>query len=194
MFTGIIKSKGKIVSVKGEKNQKELSLESFKDIFKDEGIGSSIAVDGICLTITNLKGRKASFDLMNETVKLTNLKNAKTGNEVNLEPSLKFGDSLDGHLVQGHIDTTGEVLSFSKGKTQSILRIKCHQKFKKFLVIKGSIAINGVSLTISNLKENFFKVSLVAHTLKNTNLSNLKKGSIVNIEFDMIAKYIRNGN
>lgn len=194
MFTGIIKSKGKILSVKDKKNQKELIVEAVKNIFKGLKVGSSIAVDGVCLTITKSKSKKAYFDLMNETIKLTNLKNAKTGTPINLEPAIKFGDSLDGHLVQGHIDTTGEVLSLTKNKNESILRIEYPKKFKKFLVLKGSIAVNGVSLTISSLKENFFEVNLVKHTLENTTLSILKKGSIVNIEFDMIVKYIKNEN
>jgi riboflavin synthase len=190
MFTGIIKSKGKIVEIKRSKDETEIVIES-DEIFENKEIGNSIAVDGVCLTITKIDGKKAHFNLMNETLKATKLKNAKKNNEVNLEPALSFGEGLDGHLVQGHIDNTGEVTEIRKEKGQTVLRLSFPKEFRKYLSLKGSITINGVSLTISYLDDNSLEVCLVEHTSKITTLSTLKKGDEVNLEFDAIAKYIK---
>jgi riboflavin synthase len=189
MFTGIIQTKGKITAITSTKEETEIIIEA-EEIFNNKKIGSSIAVDGVCLTVTKIEGNKAHFNLMNTTLEATKLKDAKEGTEVNLEPPLSFGQGLDGHLVQGHVDGTGEILEISKESKQTILELSCPEEFKKYLASKGSITINGVSLTISQIHEDSFEVSLVNHTLSITNLADLKKGDKVNLEFDAIAKYI----
>lgn len=188
MFTGIVKEKGKVLETLKKSGKIYLTIET-KDILKKKKIGQSISVNGICLTIKKIDRKKALFEIMKETFDVTNLKNIKKGDRVNLEPALLLGESIDGHLVQGHIDCTGKVLKIQKEKSQKALKISFPKKYSKLLVLKGSIAINGVSLTISFLKKDFFEVCLVSHTLKTTNLSDLKKNDIVNMEFDIVAKY-----
>jgi riboflavin synthase len=189
MFTGIIQTKGKITKIISTDKETELSIEA-DDIFYNKKIGSSIAVDGVCLTITKTEENKAYFNLMTTTLDATKLKDAKEGMEVNLEPPLSFGQGLDGHLVQGHIDGTGEILEVRTEDKQTILKLSCPEEFRKYLAPKGSITINGVSLTISSIDQSTFEVSLVKHTLKTTTLTDLNKGDKVNLEFDAIAKYI----
>lgn len=188
MFTGIVKEKGKVLKTLKKSGKIYLTIGA-KDILKRKKIGQSISVNGICLTIKKIESKKVLFEIMEETFDVTNLKNIKKGDYVNLEPALLLGESIDGHLVQGHVDCTGKVLKIQKEKSQKTLQISFPEKHSKLLVTKGSIAINGVSLTISSLKKDFFEVCLVSHTLKTTNLSELKKNDIVNIEFDIIAKY-----
>lgn len=174
MFTGIIKSIG-IVKKFSNNNLKiahDLKLSK----------GDSISVNGICLTAKD----DLSFDIMEETFDRTNLGLLKKGHKVNLEPALLFNGKVDGHLVLGHVDFVGEVLGFEK----NILRIGFPVGYGKFFAIKGSSAVNGVSLTISALGSDYFEVSLVDFTLKNTNLGELKKDDKVNVEVDMIARYL----
>jgi len=188
MFTGIVKEKGNVLEIAKKSGKIYLTIKT-KDILKKKKIGQSISVDGICLTIKEIDRKTALFEIMKETFDITNLKNTKKGDHVNLEPALLLGESIDGHLVQGHIDCTGKILEIRKEKSQKTLRISFPRKYTKFLVRKGSIAVNGISLTISSLRKDSFKVCLVSHTLKTTNLSDLKKNDIVNIEFDIVAKY-----
>lgn len=188
MFTGIVKEKGEVLETLKKSGKIHLTIET-KDILKKKKIGQSISVNGICLTIKKIDRKKALFEIMKETFDVTNLKNIKKGGRVNLEPALLLGESIDGHLVQGHIDCTGKVLKIQKEKSQKALKISFPKKYSKFLVLKGSIAVNGVSLTISSLKKDSFTICLVSHTLKTTNLSDLKKNDIVNLEFDIISKY-----
>lgn len=188
MFTGIVKEKGKILEIAKKSGKIHLKI-STKDVLKKKKIGQSISVNGICLTIKEIDRKTALFEIMKETFDLTNLKNIKKGDYVNLEPALLLGESIDGHLVQGHIDCTGKVIETKREKSQKTLRISFPKKYSKLLVLKGSIAVNGVSLTISSLKKDSFTICLVSHTLKTTNLSDLKKNDIVNLEFDIIAKY-----
>ena len=190
MFTGIIQETGEIKKIIRDEKQTTLVIEA-KEIFDNKKIGSSIAVDGVCLTIIKKTTNSAEFNLMNTTLEATKLKDIKEGNSVNLEPPLTFGQSLDGHLVQGHVDSTGEILSIKKTETQTVLKISYPPQYKALLSEKGSITINGVSLTISNLNKDALEVSLVDHTLKITNLSGVKIGDKVNLEFDAIAKYIK---
>jgi riboflavin synthase len=190
MFTGIIQTIGKIKKLEDDSKTTTLIIEA-KDIFKNKRIGSSIAVDGVCLTIVKKTTNSAEFNLMNTTLQATKLKDVKEGDTVNLEPSLTFGQGLDGHLVQGHIDTTGEVIDVNKSSTQTVLHITYPKSFRQLLSNKGSVTLNGVSLTVSNLNPDFFEVSLVDHTLEITNLSEVKVGDKVNIEFDAIAKYLK---
>ena len=197
MFTGIIKSKGRITDLKKFKKENVLKIEPIEpneNIFEDLKIGASVSVDGICLTIREKEGKKAVFNVMEETVNLTNLKfaeeNAQENKELNLEPAMKVGDSLDGHIIQGHIDATGKVVSVKEEPNQTTIKFAHPKEFAKHLALKGSITINGVSLTIAYLDMDTFDVCLVKHTLENTNLSKLKEGDIVNLEFDAISKYL----
>ena len=169
MFTGIVKNKGKIEKIV-KKNGRTFITISATNILKNKKIGQSVSVNGACLTIKKISGKKAEFEIMEKTLTATNFKNLKKEDTVNLEPAMVLGESFDGHIVQGHIDCTGKILDMQKEKSQKILRISFHKKYSKLLRQKGSIAVNGVSLTISKLGKSFFEVCLVAHTLKTTNL------------------------
>lgn len=190
MFTGIIQEVGKILKIAEKTNATTFFIQS-KTAIKKKKTGQSIAINGICVTITSLSRKSFTFDAMPETLHRTNLKHAKINDKVNLEPAMTLNQSIDGHLVQGHVDAKGEITKFSKTKNGSILRIKFPKQIAAYLSFKGSITVNGVSLTISDLQTDFFEVDLIPHTLKNTNLSNLKKGDKVNIETDFIAKHIK---
>jgi len=185
MFTGIIKEVGTVSEIASKKDTRVLIIKT-KKIHKNKKRGQSISVNGVCLTISNLTKNTISFDIMEETIKLTNLKNFKKGTKVNLESSIKIGEEIDGHIVQGHIDCTSKVI----GKTKEGLRFEIPKNTSKYIALKGSIAINGVSLTISHIEEDSFEVCLVKHTIENTNLSKLRKGDLVNIEFDPLIKYL----
>jgi riboflavin synthase len=158
------------------------------DIAKPENLklkkGDSINIDGVCSTVINSQKNIFQVEYMSETIRIT--KPLKTGDLVNIEPSLKIGDLLGGHLVSGHVDCTGIVKNIQKEK----VTISFPKEFSKYVIHKGSIAVNGISLTCYDFHRNTFKVSLIPYTLKYTNLSQLKKGSKVNLEFDQIAKYV----
>ena len=191
MFNGIIHNTGKVEKIiKGKK-----SLEFFIKTqlsFKKKEIGSSICCNGACLTLTNVKKNLISFYLSNETLRKTNFKYIKMGNIINIEKSLSFGKKISGHYVQGHSDTTGKILKILVLDKTWLVRLKIEKSFSKFLIEKGSIAVNGVSLTISKVKKNEFEVNIIPHTLKLTNLLKLKKNDYVNVEFDIFSKYLVN--
>ena len=189
MFNGIIKNTGKIIRIKKDKNNCSLTLLSKMKISKDE-IGSSISCSGACLTLEKFEKNMIKFYISKETLDKTTFKNAKKGDLINLEKSLKYGDRLSGHFVQGHVDTTAKIQKiFIKDKTW-IINLMVSKNFSKYLIAKGSIAINGVSLTISKKIKNQFEINIIPHTLKLTNLKRLKKKDLVNIEFDIFSKYL----
>jgi riboflavin synthase len=192
MFTGIIKNTGIIKELQKKNNGYYLSVISNLSFTKKD-IGTSIACSGVCLTLTkiikNKKRNELFFYLSNHTVITSAFKHLKPGDVINLEKSLKYGDEFAGHFVQGHVDTTIKVLSINSNNKKSwIIIFNIPKKFKKFLIEKGSIAINGVSLTIAKIFPNKFKVVIIPHTLQNTNLLKLKKNNYVNVEIDLIAK------
>ena len=187
MFNGIIKNLGEITSIKKNKNSYIIGITSNLKVTK-KMIGSSISCDGVCLTLYSFK-KRIVFYLSNETIKRSNF-SKKIGDKINIEKSLRHGDELSGHYVQGHIDTVGKIKNISISDKTWILRINIDNKFKRFIVEKASIHINGVSLTISKKLKESFEISLIPHTLKLTNLQNLKIGDFVNIEFDIFGKYI----
>ncbi len=189
MFTGIIKEIGKVKKIEKAKKFWKFTVET-KEILKDKNIGESISINGACVTITTIEKNIFTFDVIPETLEITNLKDLKESDFVNLEPALRLHQSLDGHLVQGHVDTTGKVIDLQEKDNKVILSIKFPAEIAKYLAFKGSITINGVSLTISDLKETTLSVELIPHTLENTNLKNLKKDDLVNIETDLIAKHL----
>ena len=191
MFSGIITHTGNIKKLYRKKNNCILTLESSMK-FKKEDIGSSISCSGTCLTLEKFDKNISQFFISKETLKRTIFKHAKKGDIVNLEKSMKFGNRISGHFVQGHVDLTSTVNKISYLGKSCLINFKLLNKYKKYLVEKGSIAVNGVSLTISKILKNSFQISIVPHTLKLTNLVKLKTNDRVNIEFDVLGKYIKN--
>ena len=195
MFNGIVYNQGLIKSIR--KNPKYVSgsrvIEISSNIsFKKSDIGESVCCDGVCLTLIRIKKKSFLFYLSKETLNRSNFKNAKVGKYINIEKSLYYGKKISGHYVQGHVDTTSVVQNIKIIDRSWNVIFKLKKKYKKFIVEKGSISINGVSLTISKIKANSFHITIIPHTLKLTNLIKLKVGDKVNIEFDMIGKYLKN--
>lgn len=199
MFTGIIETTGKIISLKKEKSNLNIGIKS--SIAKELSIGQSVSHNGVCLTVEKIlpKEKKYFTTAVKETLSKTNLGKLKIGDEINLERSLKVGDRLDGHFVQGHIDTTAICTEIKKQKGSWLFQFKIqNSKFKSLIIEKGSICINGVSLTVVDVspfggdKEGVsFSVAIIPHTFSRTNFSSMKKGDTVNVEFDVLGKYIQ---
>ena len=160
------------------------------DTLNDVTIGDSIAIDGICLTVTSIKKNMYSFDLSFQTLNKTAFKNYKNGKTVNMEKALTLNSPLDGHIVQGHVDEAGKVKSLIRRDIAWQIEIEVSKESEPFLIPSGSISVNGVSLTIANSKRNTFTLVIIPHSFKETNLSDLKVGDMVNIEYDFIAKYL----
>lgn len=190
MFTGIVEKTGEIQKISNGKNTKIFVVKA-GSVLKTKKIGQSISVNGVCVTITAIKNGSFTFDAMPETLEKTNLGKLKINDIVNLEPALKLNGELDGHFVQGHVDAQGKVVSLKKEKKHMILTIEFPKEISQYLAFKGSIAINGVSLTVSRLESKTFSVDLIPHTLAKTNLGKLKKGDKVNLEADVIARYLK---
>ena len=189
MFTGIIKKKGKVVSIVKKNRGYELKINS-NLVFSKKNIGTSISINGVCLTLTKFLNKNLFFFISYSTFQITNFKYLKKNSSVNLEKSLKFGDEIAGHFVQGHIDTVGKVISLKKLKKTWTILIKVEPKFSRFLINKGSVTINGISLTIVKALKNQFTLVVIPHTLKLTNIISLKIGDVVNVEFDIVIKYL----
>lgn len=185
MFTGLIE---KVSTVKEFKLTSNGARISFVADFDNVKIGDSIAINGVCLTMTSINGNLFSADVMKETLAVSNLKNLKPQDEINLERAMKLSSRLDGHIVSGHIDTTASVKNIIQDGFSKRISFNCDTNL---IIKKGSVAINGVSLTVSSVEDGFFEVSLIPETIRNTNLKNLKIGDIVNIEYDLFAKYIQ---
>lgn len=188
MFTGIIKKVSTVEKVFQEKE----SL--FVQIKKPQGwkvwLGQSIAINGVCSTVKKLGKSSFVVEYMPETIKKTTVGKYRKGTLVNLETSLKLNDLLDGHLVQGHVDTTGKILAVKKVQESIVLKIVIPLALMKFVADKGSVAVDGISLTVVATGKNWLTVSLVSFTLENTNLGKIKVGDEVNIETDVLAKYL----
>tara|TARA_B100000214_G_scaffold293469_1_gene223184 strand:- start:33 stop:632 length:600 start_codon:yes stop_codon:yes gene_type:complete len=195
MFNGIVYNQGIIKNIKSNPKyvKGSLVIEISSNIsFKKKDIGESVCCDGVCLTLIRIKEKSFLFYLSKETLKRSNFKNAKIGKFINIEKSLYHGKKISGHYIQGHVDTTSKVLSIKIIDKSWIVNFVLSKKYHKFIVEKGSISINGVSLTVSKVRKNSFEITIIPHTLKLTNLINLKKGDLVNIEFDMVGKYLNN--
>ena len=160
--------------------------------FKKTDIGESVCCDGVCLTLIRIKKKSFLFYLSKETLNRSNFKNIKVGKKINIEKSLYHGKKISGHYIQGHVDTTARVKTIKIIDKSWNVNFLLNANYKKFIVEKGSISINGVSLTVSKVKKNSFQITIIPHTLKLTNLINLKIGDKVNIEFDMVGKYLNN--
>ena len=189
MFNGIIFNKGKVYKIRKHKDGINLFVKSLIKIPKNN-LGISIACDGVCLTLTSYKNKIIEFYLSKETLNKSKFKTIKIGDNVNLELPLKYGQKISGHICQGHVDTVGRLIKIKKSDKSKILEFTIPKNFKKNLVEKASISINGISLTISKIKKNSFEVWVIPHTLKLTNFFNIKKNDIVNIEIDILSKYI----
>lgn len=189
MFSGIVEAKAKVVDFKPRGNIFELTVYKPKE-FDDLKIGDSIAVNGVCLTVERFDSHIIQFAVADETLKVTEWDTQLTSqNELNLERSLKFGDRIHGHVVQGHVDAMGEVLEFQKSNESAILQILLPKTLLPLVWKKGSLAINGVSLTINEVQQNRASFCLVPETLKRTNLSDLKPGQKITLEADTLARF-----
>jgi len=190
MFNGIIFYTGTIKSIKKERKSSLISIKSNLKV-GNKDIGSSICCNGVCLTLSKIKSGLIFFYISSETLKRSTFNNVKIGQIVNLEKSLVFGQKISGHFVQGHVDTVARIKKISFIDKSWFLRLRLIKKsLNKFLEEKASITINGVSLTISKVSKDHFDLNIIPHTLKLTNLKNLKTNDIVNVELDIFGKYI----
>lgn len=190
MFTGIIKSIGVITDIQKKEAVLEVSIQAnFKSKHLNEG--DSVNVDGICSTIIFRDNDILKFQYMPETIKKTSVSSWGKGKKVNLEPSLSLNDPISGHFVMGHVDAVGTIKAIANNKNTKEFEIAYPEKLKKFIALKGSIAIDGISLTVSLIKPKTFIVSIIPHTLANTTLNQKKEGDNVNIEIDMISRYLK---
>ena len=191
MFNGIIFNKGLITRI--SKRSKGINIFIKSDLnLSNKDLGVSVACDGVCLTLIAIKKRIMEFYLSNETVKRSKFKFLKVKDLINLELPLKYGQKISGHICQGHVDTVAVVKKIVRQNKSFLFDFKINSNFKKFLVDKASILVNGVSLTISKITHNGFQVWIIPHTTKLTNISYLKSNDLVNIEIDILSKYVKN--
>ncbi len=188
MFTGIIEGLGTVLFLEKEKTNIHLTVESA--ISKELKIDQSIAHNGVCLTVVAKTEHQHTVTIIDETVIKTNFSNLKVGNSLNLERCLKVGSRLDGHMVQGHVDEVATCMEVLEDKGSWRYVFKGTEQVKNLVVNKGSICINGVSLTVVNTKETIFEVAIIPYTYENTTFKEIKAGDLVNIEYDIIGKYI----
>lgn len=189
MFTGIIEEVGRVYAIKRGAKSSVLSIEADL-IFEDLKIGDSVSTNGVCLTVAKIDNKHFTVDVMNETWRCSSLGQLKHGDLVNLERAMPLNGRFGGHIVSGHIDGTGKIISIKKDDNAIWYTIQTEPKIMRYIVEKGSIAIDGISLTVAKVKEACFSVSIIPHTLKATCLSQKVIGSSVNLENDLIGKYI----
>ena len=190
MFNGIIFNKGTVAKIEKRKKGINLFLQSSIKLSKKD-LGVSISCDGVCLTLISCKNKIIEFYLSNETLNKSKFKNVKLKDKINLELPLKFGQNISGHICQGHVDTVCKVKQVRKIDKSLVFEFIISKEFKKLLVEKASILINGVSLTISKIKKESFEIWVIPHTLKLTNLSNIVQNDLVNVEIDILSKYTK---
>ena len=184
MFSGIVQTVGKIESIKDKNHIKTIRIETHGDYLEDIAIGQSVSVDGVCLSLVKKNNEYCEFEAVEETINRTTLGSYKQGSKVNLEKSLKFGDTVGGHFVSGHIHTRGRIVEVELvGESKNIL-VEIEEKWIKYLTEKGYISVNGASITIGKVSKNTFYVHLIPETLKTTNLDELIYDNYVNLEFD----------
>jgi riboflavin synthase len=189
MFTGIVQGTGEIL-IKDQGPKGATFEVNVGGLLSELKLGDSISIDGVCLTVAEKKEQAVALEATPETLKLTNLGQRSEGDRVNLETAAKLSDFLGGHLVQGHVDGTGEVLSITGEGNSQIFRISVAKGVLRYCTFKGSVTVNGVSLTISALDSDSFEITLIPHTLKVTNFKDLQVGSVVNLEADVVSKYV----
>ena len=191
MFNGIIFNKGFIKKI--FKRSKGLNIFIKSDIkLSKKDIGVSISCDGVCLTLITIKNKIMEFYLSNETIERSKFKYLKINEQINLELPLKYGQKISGHICQGHVDTIGNVISVKKIDKSYLFDFEIPLKERKNIIEKASICVNGISLTISKVTKKGFQIWVIPHTFKLTNLSKLQKDSLVNIEIDILSKYVKN--
>lgn len=188
MFTGLVEETGEVLSFHAQPESWRLKLRG-KLVSEDVQIGDSIAVNGCCLSVTETSKHTLVFDVLEETRLVTNLKDVDLGSKVNLERSLRHDGRVGGHFVTGHVDCVGKIKEIRHKGRDVLLRIEAPKPFRKYLVYKGCIAVDGISLTIAEVSEQTISIWLIPHTLEMTNLGGREKGEAVNLEFDLLAKY-----
>lgn len=189
MFTGIIEELGIIKTFKKDSNGATIEVECHK-VLEDSKLGDSISINGVCQTVINMTSDSFSARVSDETLAVTTFKDLKSGDSVNLERALTLNSRLGGHIVSGHVDCIGKFVEIEKLTDFYNLKFEIPQAQEKYLVYKGSITINGISLTVAKLERNTFEVAIIPHTYSNTNLKDLSIGDFVNIETDILGKYV----
>jgi len=189
MFTGLIEEVGRVASVTIDGERARLLIEA-PTVVTDLPLGASVAVDGVCVTATDVTATAFAVDLMRETLRVTALGHLAVDVRVNLERAMRVGDRLGGHLVQGHVDAIGEVVGVEDVPGTRTVRVRVPRDLTRYLVVKGSICVAGVSLTVAGIEDDVVSIGLIPHTLAWTNLGDLVPGSTVNLEVDVVAKYV----
>ena len=190
MFTGIIKAKGTIRAMEQRGGDVRLAVRSAGLAWGDYEVGESIAVNGVCLTAVALHEDGFDTDVSNETLEVTALGSLAVGSEVNLEPSLSLGERLGGHLVSGHVDCTGKVVARAADARSIRLRIEIPEAYQRYVAKKGSVCVDGVSLTVNEVSGNAFELNIIPHTAEVTIMGAYAEGTVVNIEVDLLARYL----
>jgi riboflavin synthase len=189
MFTGIIEETGVVEKIKSLGEGREITVSAIA-VLKDINEGDSINLNGACQTVTRFSNKSFTVIAVEETIKKTNLGQLIKGEKVNLESSLTMNKKLGGHFVLGHVDTTGKILSIKKNPASYIVEVSYPKEFSKYIIHVGSICIEGISLTIAGFNDRFITLSIIPHTWSHTNLESKKNGSVVNLEFDVLGKYV----
>ncbi|MCZ6463018.1 MAG: riboflavin synthase [Proteobacteria bacterium] len=190
MFTGIVERVGVVAAIEAKPDSARISIEA-AELAAEVGLGDSVAVNGACLTVAERDGARIAFDAVRETLERTNLSDLEPGSPVNLERALRAGGRLDGHMVQGHVDTTGRVDRVEQSGDDVVFAVACEPDFAELLVEKGSVAIDGVSLTVVAVEKQGFDVVLIPYTLRETTLGKRKSGERLNLEADILGKYVK---
>ena len=191
MFNGIIFSQGVVTKIVKRKKGNNIFIKSDLKL-NNNNLGVSVACDGVCLTLISINKSIAEFYLSNETIRRSKFKFLKIKDKINLELPLKYGHKISGHICQGHIDTVGKIIMLKKIDKSYLFEFEIIKKERKNLIEKASICVNGISLTISKVTKKGFQIWVIPHTFKLTNLSTLNKTNLVNIEIDILSKYVRN--
>ena len=191
MFSGIVEEVGTVRSIENFPNSRRMKIACDK-VLEGVAIGDSISVNGVCLTVININDSQFDVDIVNETLEKSNLNSIAEESKINLERAIRYNQRVSGHLVQGHIDTQAKVLDINKTDKWTEIEIEVDPDYKKYCIYKGSIAIDGVSLTIAKVTPRGIRVALIPHTLSNTILSDYRVNQHVNIETDMVGKFIEN--
>jgi riboflavin synthase len=189
MFTGIIEEVGEITEIDETRNFRTIRVRAH-NVMQDLGLGSSIAVNGVCLTVRSLTANSFTAELSHETLERTTLRSTKRGSLLNLERPMRADSRFGGHIVQGHVDGVGKIRSFNRTGDSWDLEIEAAEAASRYIVEKGSIAVDGISLTVAALRSGGFSIAIIPHTLENTNLRAAKPGDAVNLEYDVVAKYV----
>lgn len=190
MFTGIVTAIGEVASIQPQGGDLRLTIATHKLDLSDVVLGDSIAVNGVCLTVVEMTNSKVSFDVSRESLDRTSLNQIQTGSRVNLEKALAVGDRLGGHIVSGHVDGLGKVIQLEPSARSVRFRFQVPAELEKYIAEKGSICIDGTSLTVNSVGKQWFEVNIIPHTLQETIISGYKVGTMVNLEVDLIARYL----